>query len=367
MSLSQLVRLLPCLAVASAGFAVAPTVHADEPRDAASVLARGVTFLKETQTDEGWWSLPDRIGFTGVATVALLEAGLTADDPAVAKGLAYLLRHRRPDGGIYGDGSSHRNYETCLAVLAMTQADADRYRDEIAAADAFLRGLQWDEGEGLTSADYSFGGAGYGRHARPDMSNTQFLVEALRSAGAGPDDEAMQNALLFVARTQNLEGSNDTKFGAKIDDGGFYYTPAAGGESKAGVTPNGGLRSYASMTYAGLKSFLYAGVDADDRRVRAAAEWARRNYRLDENPGMGLQGLYYYYQVFAKAHAALGEPLVITPDGRAHDWRQDLVTELANRQRADGSWINAADRWYEGDPALVTGYAVLALSKCVTE
>ena len=33
---------------------------------------------------------------------------------------------------------------------------------------------------------------------------------------------------------------------------------------------DGGLRSYASMTYAGLKSMIYAGLDRDDPRVKAA-------------------------------------------------------------------------------------------------
>ena len=52
-----------------------------------------------------------------------------------------------------------------------------------------------------------------------------------------------------MARTQNLVGpDNDQPFPAKAtgDDqaGGFYYTPAAGGESQAGQTPEGGLRSY---------------------------------------------------------------------------------------------------------------------------
>jgi squalene-hopene/tetraprenyl-beta-curcumene cyclase len=74
-----------------------------------------------------------------------------------------------------------------------------------------------------------------------------------------------------------------------------------------------------------------------------------------------LEGLYYYYHVFAKALAAWGEPAVVDPHGKHHDWRRDLIDELARRQRDDGSWVNAADRWQEGNPNLVTAYAVLAL------
>ena len=46
------------------------------------------------------------------------------------------------------------------------------------------------------------------------------------------------------------------------------------------------------MTYAGLKSFLYAGVGKDDPRVKAAIEWVRKHYTLDENPNMGANGLW---------------------------------------------------------------------------
>ena len=103
---------------------------------------------------------------------------------------------------------------------------------------------------------------------------------------------------------------------AKNPDGGFYYTPAAGGESEAGKTPNGGLRSYASMTYAGLKSMIYAGVGPDDPRVKAAVKWFQMHYGLDDNPGMGGAGLYYYYHTFAKALDAAGLKTIQGRQGR---------------------------------------------------
>ena len=132
----------------------------------------------------------------------------------------------------------------------------------------------------------------------------------------------------------------------------------------AGTTPNGGLRSYGSMTYAGLKSMIYAGVAPDDPRVKAALKWIQKFYGLDSNPGMGNSGLYYYYHTFAKALDATGLSVVEDAQGVKHDWRRDLRAELIRRQRPDGTWINADDRWMETDPSLVTGYALLALSYC---
>jgi squalene-hopene/tetraprenyl-beta-curcumene cyclase len=54
------------------------------------------------------------------------------------------------------------------------------------------------------------------------------------------------------------------------------------------------LRSYASMTYAGLKSMIYAGLTPDDPRVKAAVAWLAKNYTLESNPGLGDAGLYIF-------------------------------------------------------------------------
>ena len=175
----------------------------------------------------------------------------------------------------------------------------------------------------------------------------------------------MKKALVFVSRCQNLESEhNTTAFAAKNPDGGFYYTPAAGGASMAGKTADGGLRSYGSMTYAGLKSMIYAGVGPDDPRVKAAIKWLASHYGLDENPGMGTAGLYYYYHTFAKALDATGANRFEDAAGKSHDWRAELIAAIAKRQQPDGSWVNENNRWLEGDANLVTGYALLALTYC---
>ena len=331
-----------------------------------AVRAKAVQFLKLTQSTDGTWTTANVPGITALCVTSLLQSGVPADDPSVARGLKFLKSLVRDDGGIYHPQTQHRNYETSISVLALSAANKDGQHDNIIRkAEKFLRGLQWDEDEEQKPEDPGYGGAGYGKHQRPDLSNTQFLLEALKTAGVKADDPAMQKALIFVARCQNLETEhNNTPFAAKIDDGGFYYTPAAGGTSQAGVDANGGLRSYASMTYAGLKSMIYAGVKKDDPRVKAALTWITKHYSLRDNPGMGKQGLYYYYHTFAKTLSVLGLDELKDADGKSHDWRAELVATLAKQQKANGSWINEADRWYEGDPNLVTAYGLLALSHC---
>ncbi len=334
-------------------------------------VAKGLEYLVSNgQAEDGSFSSQAGPAVTALAATALLQHGASIDSPPVAKALKYVEKHFQPDGGIYQPGSNYKNYETSVAILLLKEANKDgRYTKAISRADGFLKGIQWDEDEEKDVSDPAYGGAGYGSHKRPDLSNTSFLLDALRAAGNDENSEAIQRALIFVSRCQNLETEhNTTPFAAKNPDGGFYYTPAAGGTSQAGETPQGGLRSYGSMTYAGLKSMIYAGVKKDDPRVKAALEWLRKHYHLEENPGMGAAGLYYYYHTFAKALDALGQDTFVDDEGVSHAWRAELISELASRQQKNGSWINSEnDRWLEGDANLVTAYSLLALRFCKPE
>ncbi len=344
----------------------AQAADTDQAAQILKMVDAAVDFLSAAQADDGSFSKEAGTGVTSLVATALLRNGYSPEDPIVAKSLEYLLQFVQPDGGIYESGSKHRNYETCLAVVAFHEANTDgKYDDLIAKAEAFIKQEQWDQGEGIEPDQDSYGGSGYGSHSRPDLSNTSFLIDTLHTLGRGDDDPAIQRALIFVSRCQNLKTKyNETKYSDKNPDGGFYYTIAAGGSSQAGETEDGGLRSYGSMTYAGLKSMIFAGVKADDPRVKAAYEWVQKHYTLENNPGMGDNGLYYYYHTFAKALDAVGKEEFVDDTGKSHDWRGDLIAEFAERQQPDGSWKNSNERWLEGDPNLVTGYVLLALSYC---
>ncbi len=336
----------------------------------APMVAKAIAYLEtKGQSSDGSYSGFSGPGVTALATTALIRHGRPLDSPAVTKGIRYLEQFVREDGGIYQDGTLYRNYETCLAILCFQAVNQDgRYDATLKRADAFVRGLQWGVNGDVDASDFSYGGAGYGSHKRPDLSNTSFFIEALKAMDHGSDDPAVQRALIFISRCQNLESEhNTTPFSTKNPDGGFYYTPAAGGTSQAGETPTGGLRSYGSMTYAGLKSMIFAGVGPDDPRVKTAVDWIQKNYDLQTNPGIGNAGLFYYYHTFAKALHAMGLSTVNDERGEAHDWRAELITMLSQRQRADGSWVNDNDRWLEGDANLVTAYALLALAYCHPE
>jgi squalene-hopene/tetraprenyl-beta-curcumene cyclase len=345
----------------------APAADAEAAKQYERMVSRAVEFFRtKAQAPDGSFSAAAGPGITALVATAIMKNGRSADEPFIAKSLKYLEQFIESDGGLNKAGSKYRNYETCLAILAFKEANkGGRYDALLKKADAFVKTEQWDEGEGKDRSDPNFGGAGYGSKSRPDLSNTSFLIEALKATGNSADSEAIKRALVFVSRCQNLESDkNTTPFAAKNPDGGFYYTPAAGGESFAGKTADGGLRSYGSMTYAGLKSMIYAGVGPEDPRVKAAVKWIQMNYDVRSNPGMGEAGLYYYLHMFAKALDAVGQAQIVDDKGVKHDWKAELRTELAKAQRDDGAWVNKTARWMEGDANLVTAYALLALAYC---
>jgi len=335
-------------------------------------VARGVTYLLEKGQDAQDGSFSKQLGpaVTAMCVSALIRNGVPVSDEKVQRSLKFLESFVRDNGGVYAPKSNLRNYETSVAVMCFHHANTDgQYDLTIEKAVAFLKGIQWDEGEGHQSGSRHYGGQGYGKHKRPDASNTSFFLDALKEAQPEGNSEAIRKAVVFMSRCQNLPSKhNDAEFAvvATEDDlGGMIYSSVGVGESKAENkpdTPVGGLRSYASMTYAGLKSFLYAGLDKEDLRVKAALDWISRHYDLTSNPGVGQQGLFYYYHVFAKALHAYGQQNIVDSKGVSHDWRADLLEQLSQKQKSDGSWTNPADRWYEGDPNLVTSYSLLALS-----
>jgi squalene-hopene/tetraprenyl-beta-curcumene cyclase len=322
-----------------------------------AAVARGVAYLKRSQGAGGdWQQYP---GVTAIAALALIRSGLTERDPAVKKAIGYLVSKARPDGGIYDDSNPARalpNYNTALAVTALHATGNPAYRPIIRKAQEFLARSQFDEGEGYTRAQSPYGGIGYGSNPdKPDLSNLQQALEALRETKYDPKAPLWEKAIVFLQRCQNRAESNSASWAGK--DGGFVY--ASDGESKAGEHS-----SYGSMTYAGLRSYIYCQVDRSDPRVQAAWSWLRANYTVAENPGMGEAGLYYYYHTMAKTLAIWGQSMVTDTAGRRHAWRTDLSGELIRRQAKDGSWSNQTARWWEDNKDLVTGYSLLALAHC---
>jgi squalene-hopene/tetraprenyl-beta-curcumene cyclase len=338
-------------------------------------IDQGVAWLEKNQDSKGFWSTADQPAVTALALIALrgaASAPAASNSPAVSKGYDYVLSCVQPDGGIF-----HKpelvTYNTALSMLALLAANRAEYRPIILKARSYLVGLQTDFGEAGKIDDVFDGGIGYGsRYKHSDMANTAQALEALyyskqlaKDQGlAGARDLNWDAAIHFLQGCQNLPESNKQEWVAADPQnrGGFVYYP---GSSMAGETnlPSGrvALRSYGSISYAGLLSYIYADLKADDPRVAAVLDWLKRNYTLEENPGMGPQGLFYYFHTMTKALNLLGMDSIRLEDGREVKWREPLALKLVGLQQKDGSWTNTNNRWWEKDPALVTAYALISL------
>ena len=336
-------------------------------------IDKGISWLEKSQDTNGFWSTADHPAVTALALTAFMgePGGKAKTNAAVKNGYAFLLKNVQPDGGIYR--KELQNYNTSLSLLALMSAKDPKYAATIRNARQWLLGQQIDLNEkGKIDSPFD-GGVGYGTHGpRSDMNNTYTALEALYYSKdfdtdknlAGAKDLDWKAVLNFLESCQNLPGYNKEAWasGDPKNKGGFVYDPT---ESKAGSETNANgkvaLRSYGSISYAGLLSYIYADLKRDDPRVTAVAEWLAKNFSLEENPGMGEQGFYYYLNLMTKGLSAAGADQLELANGKKIDWRKEVAMKLINLQKADGSWANTNGRWWEKDPALVTSYSVIAL------
>ena len=350
-------------------------------RECDAAIQRGMDWLITQQQEDGHWSNAEFPALTALAVWALVKGGASNED-VIKKGLEYILSCAKEDGSIYREAKEERkggglsNYNTALCMIALHSVSDPKLTPVIQKARQFIAGSQ-HFGEDLYR-----GGMGYdAKTGRPyaDLSNSYIAyeamkltesVESLRSKTDEKADLDWDAAVEFLQRIQNRPESNDQNWASDEpqEKGGFVYKPDS---SMAGAYTNETgairLRSYGSMTYAGFLSFIYSKVDKKDPRVQSAYDWVRRYWTLEENPGMGAQGLYYYYNVLAKALVVYGEDEVSLLDGNSVFWRVELIKKLLDLQKIDpktgnGYWVNHAGRWWEADPILVTSYALLSLS-----
>lgn len=360
-------------------------------KKAQEAIAKGIAALRKSQAEDGSWSPKAGPAITALAARVMLQDPLTKrDDPQLRKAIAYVLSKSHPDGSVH-DGKVE-NYSTALALSMMASLnDEPGMKERIKKAEDFLRDKQWSnqtdpQGKQVDESHPYYGGAGYGgSNGRPDMSNTNMLLDAFYDAGVDCKDPVFQRAVAFVNKCQASD-TNKAAYRAKLsNDGGMIYATSLNKdkigepETKAGEDifdgPNGQkvskLRSYGSVSYAGLKTYIYAQIDRKDQRVIEVWRYITMNYNVDVNPGFmddpstpgdERKSSYYYYMLtMSRALKAWGEDEITLADGSKRRWANDVIDKLASLQRPDGTWVNEVDKWYEGDPNLVTCYAIIAL------
>ena len=335
-------------------------------RDVRVSMRKGLDWLAANQRPDGSWSEPGMPAMTALPLWAIAASGESGYDAAADKAVAFILGKQQPDGGIYvpmpgrkGGGLGNYNTSICIAALYATGRP-----DTIPTV---LKGRKYIASSQLIGDDLYAGGFGYDKSAGrrySDLNNTHFSLDAMRRTQGAEDrrpagdkrvDIMWDAALKYVTRLQNTEGETA---------GGFAYNTR---DPKSGVATNSSgrlmLRAYGSMTYAGLLSLIHAKLDKSDPRVRSAVDYASRFWTLDENPGQGQQGLYFYYNVIARALSAAEIDALSRKDAQGEIlWRAEILRKIMAVQKPDGSWVNNNNRWWENDPVLATSYSLLALS-----
>jgi squalene-hopene/tetraprenyl-beta-curcumene cyclase len=323
-------------------------------------------WLMSQQFREGSWKSHPAITSLVLYSLVIMPGDYPAGmKRTIEKGYEYLEGFVQEDGGIYQN--EYRNYTTSVALMAFAAYGKDKHREIIANAKDFLILYQCDESEGYTEEDVYYGGIGYGGDERPDLSNTQLALEAIKAAedyetrySEVIDDDIEDEktglhwgkALVFLARCQNASEVNNMPYRSD-DDGGFMYETGTYNDDRS--------HSYGSMTYAGVKSLLYADVERDDIRVQRAMDWIKNNYTLEENPGFGTTSIYYYYMTFSKCLTILGDNVILDSEGNKHYWREDIRKKMVSLQHEEGYWENSNGRYWENIKDLATAYSVVAM------
>ena len=314
-------------------------------------IERGTAALSKLQRADGSWDSPGVShvpGATALCVLALLNSGLPNDDPAVARGLAYL--RDLPPGEIVSGGT----YDASLALMAF--AAAKDGRRDAARMLALTRVLE----DGRVKLGQNRGGWGYflpGRGGGADRSNSQYAVLGLRDAAYAGVPVQRQT---WVDIASYWVGPN-----VQNRDGGYTYTMAGGG-------------ARGSMTVAGiatlsiLKTMLRTDQlnrdgtpdccadDPVEARLDAASErasdWLARVFKVYKNPGHNAHTLYYLYGLERAGRLAgkrfFGE----------HDWyREGAAYLVVNQDARTGGWIG--EGFGESNETIGTAFALLFLAK----
>lgn len=364
--------------VLSSSQAVTGQIDVSLLNEARAAQRRGLDWLAKRQKPDGSWSAPGFPALTALPLWAFAVSDYPDKARVVSNAVHYLLGCVQPDGSIYKPSASKGgglvNYNTAICMTALHMTGDPSLVPVVLKARRFMAAAQHLEGDDIYRGGFGYDKASGRQYA--DLSDSVIAFEAmrltqssedLRPAGEAKADVNWQAATQFLGHVQNTAaaGTNDA--------GGFAYRPD---DSHAGTTTNAAgavvLRSYGSMTYAGLLSLIYSDVSKNDPRVQSAFKWAVDNWSLEQNPGMGTDGLYYFYNIMAKSLAAFGQEAVpVKGGGKPVSWRTEMVRKLTSLQRVEkdgsgeGYWVNDNNRWQEGDQVLVTSFTLIGLDMAI--
>jgi len=305
-------------------------------------IISGQKALIAQQGANGAWNSADHVlGTTALATLSLLNCGMSPDDEPVRKGLEYLRSIDEPDG----------TYE--ISLLLMVYAAAKDAADKrFRMPDLVTRLETSQKAFGPMKGCWSYS---TNKNAvidtSGDHSNGQFAVLGLYEAamaGVPVDREVWENAREHWERTQN-------------GDGGWDYS--AGGSASTGSMTVAGI-AVQVMTSAMLRDDDELDVDGNpsccakpktDESLERGLRWMANHFSVARNPGAGAWKYYYLYGL-ERAGRLSGRRFF-----GENDWYRSGARQLIGMQnQRTGQWDPAGNAT---DANTATCFALLFLSK----
>lgn len=309
-----------------------------------NAIELGRRHLISEQQADGSWDVPElgtyKTGVTGLALLALINAGADIKSEPVQKGLRYLRSIRNPKG----------TYDISMMLMAFAAArDSAADVSRIHTLAALLEQGQIKQGSGAGCWGYSVDRVAIDRG---DRSNGQLAVLALRDAAEAGAPISQQTWELARSHWLKAQNASDGGWGYSLDD----------------------RRSIGSMTVAGIATLVITSsmirdeteVDANgrpnccdpidnDEALEKALGWLEKNFSVRQNPLNGRWFLYYIYGL-ERAGRLSGRRLF-----GQFDWYREGASYLLNIQLARGSWKGVGPG--ESHPVVGTSFALLFLSK----
>jgi hypothetical protein len=310
-------------------------------------IDRGIQFLRDQEKGRGNWEVNNtsvvlKGGWTSLAMLALLNAGVKPDDPMIERGLKYLR-----------DIEPNQTYVVALQTMVFAEAGRNEDRQRIQRnVDWLVTAMVLDNTGRCLGWTYSNTG---GRIT--DNSNTQYALLGLyagNQAGAKIPRNVWEGIQDYYIRTQQ-------------PDHGWVYNPAINNNTKMTMTTAGlcGLLISGMQLNQGRETIgadgkaSNCGVYVDNAPAMNALNWIGRNFRpfrlADRWIDLPDHNFYNLYGI-ERAGRLSGQRFL----GR-HDWYREGCEYLVGKQLEDGSWSEGTARgaW----PVVATSFSLLFLSK----
>lgn len=315
-----------------------------------AAVARGLRWLASVQNDDGSWSLEyygrDRKGDSAATSLALLPflgAGQTHENgiyrETVAKGLAWLIDHQKPNGDLRAEKYDVGMYAHGQATIVLSEAFA--LTGDQTLAEPTQLAIDF-----IQKAQHKKGGWRYKPGEPGDTSVFGWQLMALHSArapnmGIEVDNDVMALADYYLDRASASERWLARNEYPALEGSLYCYMPGREAPTK-------------TMTAEAILCRMYLGWERDDPRIMSAVKWLQEEHPPDE----GRPNMYYWYYGTQVFHHYGGR--------RWEKWNESMRELLLRGQekkgRYAGSWDPDKYQWgSQGERIYVTSLAVCTL------